>query len=157
MRVSYNGHYVAFPRLRRGSDSRHPHQSIRNLFVSDTIETKMTIPKQYLHDRVILLIASVNAFLALILCISTLIRLDTSHSSYIIQYRANLAVDAFKSGSSSELYGFVVFGLLVCAFHLLISVRVYRIHRQLAVTVLGMGTLLLVVSVIVSNALLILR
>jgi hypothetical protein len=25
MRVSYNGYYVAFPRLRRGFDSRHPH------------------------------------------------------------------------------------------------------------------------------------
>src|SRR3989344_2091982 len=24
VRVSYNGHYVAFPRLRRGFDSRHP-------------------------------------------------------------------------------------------------------------------------------------
>jgi hypothetical protein len=26
LRVSYNGYYVAFPRLRRGFDSRHPHQ-----------------------------------------------------------------------------------------------------------------------------------
>lgn len=25
MRVSYNGYYVAFPRPRRGFDSRHPH------------------------------------------------------------------------------------------------------------------------------------
>jgi hypothetical protein len=27
-RVSYNGYYVAFPRLRRGFDSRHPHHVI---------------------------------------------------------------------------------------------------------------------------------
>lgn len=26
VRVSYNGDYVAFPRLRRGFDSLHPHQ-----------------------------------------------------------------------------------------------------------------------------------
>lgn len=117
----------------------------------------MTIPKQYVHDRVILLISSVNAFLTLILCISTLVRLDTSHSSYIVQYRANLAVDAFRSGSSSELYGFVVFGLFVFGFHLLVSIRAYRIHRQLGVIVLGLGTLLLTLAVIVSNALLVLR
>lgn len=30
VRVSYNGHYVAFPRLRRGFDSRHPHQIPRS-------------------------------------------------------------------------------------------------------------------------------
>jgi len=117
----------------------------------------MIIPKQYLHDRFLLLIGSVNAFLTLLLTILVLARLDTSHSSYIVQYRANVAIDAFKSGSSTELYGFIVFGLLVFVFHLLISSRVYLIHRQLAAVVLGLGTLLLVLSLIVSNALLVLR
>ena len=117
----------------------------------------MTIPKQYLHDRLILLLASVNIFLTLLLSLLTLVRLDTGHSSYIVQYRSDAAISAFKSGSSTELLGFVVFGLLVLGVHIVISLRVYLIHRQLAVAVLGLGTLLLVLAIIVSNALLVLR
>ena len=117
----------------------------------------MTIPKQYLHDRFLLLLNSVNAFLALLLVVLVLIRLDVSHSSYIVQYRSNVAIDAFKSGSSSELYGFIAFGLAVLVFHMFVSFRVYLIHRQLAAVVLALGTLLLVLALIVSNALLVLR
>lgn len=117
----------------------------------------MTIPKQYLHDRFLLLLNSINIFLALLLTLLTVLRLDASHSSYIVQYRANVTVDAFKSGSSSELYGFIIFGFLVLAFHTIISFRIYLIHRQLAAVVLSLGTLLLVLALIVSNALLVLR
>lgn len=117
----------------------------------------MTIPKQYLHDRFLLLLNSINVFLTLLLAILTLLRLDASHSSYIVQYRANVTVDAFKSGSSSELYGFIIFGILVLVFHAVISFRVFLIHRQLAAVVLSLGTLLLVLALIVSNALLVLR
>jgi len=117
----------------------------------------MTIPKQYLHDRLILLLGSINAFLTFLLIVLTLVRVDTSHSSYIVQYRANVAIDAFKSGSSSELYGFIAFGLLVFVLHTVISLRTYLIHRHLAVIVLGLGTLLLLLTIIVSNALLVLR
>lgn len=117
----------------------------------------MTIPKQYLHDRLILLIVSVNAFLTLLLATLTFIRVDTSHSSYIVQYRSNATINAFKSGSSTELYGFILFGVLVFVFHVAISLRAFRIHRQLAAITLGLGTLLLVIAIVVSNALLVLR
>lgn len=30
-RVSYNGYYVSFPRIRRGFDSLHPHQYQRRM------------------------------------------------------------------------------------------------------------------------------
>ena len=117
----------------------------------------MTIPKQYLHDRFILLINSINAFLAILLAVLTFLRLDTTHSSYIVQYRSNATINAFRSGSSSELLSFIIFGFFVFVFHALISVRVFRIHRQLSMTALGLGSLLLVVAIIVSNALLVLR
>ena len=117
----------------------------------------MLVPKQYLHDRFLLLLGSVNAFLTLLLVVLILARLDTSHSSYIVQYRANVSVDAFRSGGSTELYSFVVFGVLVFVFHLLISFKVFLIHRQLAAVSLGLGTLLLLLAIIVSNALLVLR
>lgn len=117
----------------------------------------MTIPKQYLHDRLILLVFSVNTFLFFLLTVLTFIRLDTSHSSYIVQYRQNLAIDKFRSGSSTELYLFIVFGLLVLLFHTIISFRLFLIHRQLAVIALGLGTLLLLITIIVSYSLLSLR
>lgn len=117
----------------------------------------MIIPRHYLHDRFILLIGSINTFLTLLLALTTIFRLDTSHSSYIVQYRSNVAINEFKSGSSTELLSFVLFGVLVLAVHTVLSIRVYRVHRQLAITVLGLGTLLLVLAIIVSNALLVLR
>ncbi|HVU59883.1 MAG TPA: hypothetical protein VHC98_03535 [Candidatus Saccharimonadales bacterium] len=117
----------------------------------------MTIPKQYLRDRFILLVLSINVFLTLLLTTLTLLRLDTSHSSYIVQYRSDAAVNAFQPGSSTELLSFIGFGLIVLILHTLISLRVFLIHRQLAVVVLGLGTFLLVLATIVSNALLVLR
>src|SRR5262245_54761613 len=117
----------------------------------------MTIPKEYLHDRLVLLIGSINVFLTFLLTVLTLARLSTSHTSYIVQYRSNVPINAFKSGSSTELLSFILFGIIVLAFHSIISFRVYLIHRQLTVVVLGLGTLLLVLAIIVSNALLVLR
>jgi hypothetical protein len=117
----------------------------------------MIIPKPYLRDRLVLLIVSVNVFLMFLLAILTILRLGTGHSSYIIQYRSDVTINAFQSGSSTGLISFIIFGLLVLVFNSLISLRVYLIHRQLAVTVLGLGTLLLVLAIIVSNALLVLR
>ena len=126
---------------------------------ADAIQYSMSmiIPRHYLHDRFILLIGSINTFLTLLLALTTIFRLDTSHSSYIVQYRSNVAINEFKSGSSTELLSFVLFGVLVLAVHTVLSIRVYRVHRQLAITVLGLGTLLLVLAIIVSNALLVMR
>lgn len=117
----------------------------------------MIIPKQYLRDRVVLFIVSINVFLTFLLAGLTFLRLDTSHNSYIVQYRSNAAINAFQSGSSVELFSFVVFGVLILISYTMISLRAYVIHRQLAVTILGFATFLLIIAIIVSNALLVLR
>lgn len=117
----------------------------------------MTILQQYLHDRLVLLMGSINVFLTFLLTLLVFLRLDTSHSSYIVQYRAGAAINAFQSGTSTEIYSFIFFGLLILVSHTFISLRVYRIHRQLAAIVLGLGMLLLILAIIVSNALLVLR
>lgn len=104
-----------------------------------------------------LLLLSVNTFLTFLLAALVLLRLDASHSSYIVQYRSNAVINAFKSGSGADLVSFIAFGFLVFALNTLISLRTYLIHRQLAITVLGLGTLLLILALIVSNALLVLR
>ena len=118
----------------------------------------MAAPKKYFHDHFVLLLLSINAFLAVAGSIFILLRLSTSHgTSYIVQYRASLGIDAFKTGSVTDLIAFIAFALLVLAIHTVLSMRAYRIHRQLAITILSLGILLLVLTIIVSNALLVLR
>lgn len=119
---------------------------------------QMHIPKNYFHDRIVLLILSTNTFLALFGSILVLLRLDVGRpDGYIVQYRANLGLSAFKSGSATTLISFILFALLVLGFHFVLSLRVYEARRQFAVTILAMGLLLLLLSIIVSNALLVLR
>lgn len=118
----------------------------------------MDIPTKYFHDRLVLLLITVNAFLTLVTTVLILLRLDTSNDNgYFVQYRANLGLDAYTVGSFTALLSFILFAVFVLAFHTLVSMRVYDIRRNLAVTVLGFGTLLLGLTMIVSNALLVLR
>lgn len=118
----------------------------------------MHIPKKYFHDRFVVLFISINTFLALLNSLLVLFRLDGGGSDvYIVQYRANLGLSAFKRGGPEPLVSFVIFGLLILVLHIILSMRVYPIRRQFAVAILALGTLLLSLSIIVSNALLILR
>jgi hypothetical protein len=118
----------------------------------------MATPKKYFHDHLVLLLLSINAFLAIGGGIFLLLRLTTSHGTgYIVQYRSSLGVNAFKTGSVVELLSLVAFAALVLAAHTILSLRAYHIHRQLAIAVLALGILLLVLTVVISNALLVLR
>lgn len=118
----------------------------------------MAATKKYFHDHFVLLLLSINAFLAVAGSIFILLRLSTTHgTSYIVQYRASLGIDAFKTGGVTDLMAFIVFALVVLAINTALSMRAYRIHRQLAITILSLGILLLLLAIIISNALLILR
>jgi hypothetical protein len=118
----------------------------------------MATSKKYFHDHFVLLLLSVNAFLAVAGSIFILLRLGTSHGTgYIVQYRPSLGINAFQTGSVVELLSFVVFAALILLIHTLLSLRIYPIHRQLAITILSLGVLLLILTVIISNALLVLR
>lgn len=118
----------------------------------------MSTPKKYFHDHFVLLLLSVNIFLAIADSIFILIRLGTSHGSgYIVQYRPSLGISAYQAGSVFELYSFVGFAVVVLVIHATLSFRAYNIHRQLAIAILCLGVLLLVLTAIVSNALLVLH
>jgi len=118
----------------------------------------MPAAKSYFQDRLVLLLLSVNAFLTLLATLSVLFRMQgAGGSGYIVQYRANLGISAFKTGSSLTIVSFIGFALLVFAVHTVLSLRTYPIRRQLSVVVLGLGALLLILSIIVSTALLALR
>lgn len=118
----------------------------------------MAIPKEYFHDRLILLLLTVNSFLAVLGSLLILLRLDPGRNEgYIVQNRTNLGINAFKIGHSSDLLAFILFLIIVLVVHTSLSIKVYPIHRQFAVTILAMGLLLISLAIIVSNALLVLR
>jgi hypothetical protein len=118
----------------------------------------MATHKKYFHDHYVLLLLSINGFLALVGIIFVLLRLGSSHGGgYIVQYRPSLGVSAYETGSILQLISFTVFGALIVGINTVLSYRVYKIHRQLAITVLSLGLLLLVLNIIVSNALLLLK
>jgi hypothetical protein len=121
----------------------------------------MADTKTYFHDHLVMLLLSVNAFLAIGGSLFILLSLGSGHSNgYIVQCRdcSNpAAVNKFTNGGVAGLLSFVAFAVLVLAVHSGLSFRAYQIHRQLAVSILALGVLLLVLMIIVSNALLVLR
>src|SRR5262249_45946627 len=133
-----------------GFDSRHPHQL--HLLRSATIKP-MTTLKQYFRDRVVLLLLSANFFFALLAIFSVLLRLQGG-GGYIVQYRANLGVSAYKTGGVANLLSFILFAVLVSAIGIILSWRTYHLKRELSLLVLSLGLLLLLLCTIVSNALL---
>ncbi|HKU19231.1 MAG TPA: hypothetical protein VJP80_08290 [Candidatus Saccharimonadales bacterium] len=119
----------------------------------------MPIPKKYLHDKLILLLVSGNIFLAFISAILIFLRLNVGQGGdgYIVEYRSNLGISAFKTGSLTSILSFAVFAVVVVVIAIGLSIRTYRIRRELALAVLGTGVLLLILSTIVSNALMVLH
>lgn len=118
----------------------------------------MQVSKRYFHDRLVLLLLSTNTFLALLSGILILLRMDSSRTdNYIVQYRPSLGLSAFKTGGSATFYSFILFAVVTLVLSVLLSMRVYPFHKQFAVTILSLTVLLLVLTLIVSNALLVLR
>jgi hypothetical protein len=117
----------------------------------------MKIPKEYVHDRIVLLLLSINAVLSALTIITVALRLQgTNSEGYIVQYRANLGLNAFKVGGLGAVLSMVVFSVVVMAFHTVLSLRTFNISRSLALGILMLGTLLLALALIISNSLLIL-
>ena len=115
----------------------------------------MHIPKNYFHDRIVLLLITVNTFLTLLVGVLVVLNMDFNRpDGYIVQYRANLGLSAYKAGSSLVILSFIGFALAVMALHTLLSMKMYTHRRNFAIAMLGLGTLLLIVALFVSNALL---
>jgi hypothetical protein len=116
------------------------------------------VPKRYIHDRLVLLLLTANTFFAVLTAVWILLRLDSSrHEGYIVQYRPSLGLSAFYKGDNVGILSFAAFSMFVLAFHTLLSIKVYGIRRHLALVILGMGLLLILLSLVISNALLLLR
>jgi hypothetical protein len=119
----------------------------------------MPLPKSYLHDKLILLLLSANIFLAFLCVALTLLRLNVGQGAegYIVEYRSNLGISAFRVGGVFGLLSFAGFGALLLTITMGLSIRTYRIRRELSLSVLVAGILLLLLAIIVSNALVVLH
>ena len=117
----------------------------------------MATEKRYIHDKLILLIVSTNFFLAILSAIMLILRLGNSSPNYhIIQYRSDLGLSAFKNGTEVSLYAFIVFVWITVIVSTILSYRSYSIKRDFSIIILSLSLLLIVLSMIVSNALIVL-
>jgi hypothetical protein len=116
----------------------------------------MHIPKKYLHDKFVLLLVSINAFSAFLCVALILLRTGIGHGAndYIVQYRANLGLSAFERDSVIPILSFIFFVLATLVINVVLSIRTYQLRRTLSLTILGLGILIMLLSIIVSNALL---
>lgn len=118
----------------------------------------MDTSKKYFQDKLILLLVSSNIFLAFLCVVSIFLRIGQgAGEGYIIEYRSNLGISAFARGSIGGIISFAGLAIVIAAINIMISIRAYHIKRVLSTLILGAGILLLVLTLIVSNALLILR
>jgi hypothetical protein len=118
----------------------------------------MPVPKKYFHDRLVVLLLAINAFLVVVGAILVLFRIDSSRSAgYIIEYRANFGVGEFRTGKSLDLASFVFFQVVNIAIAVMLSMRIYNLRRHAAILLLSLAVLLSVLSIVVSNALIGLR
>lgn len=113
--------------------------------------------KEYFHDRIVLLLLTVNIFIA-ILCVATvLLRLGDFGSNYIQSYRSNLGLNAYSVGGVGQMISFALYAVLVVVGQFFVSLRFYAIRRSVAWIVMLLATLLLVLCLIIGNSLLGLR
>jgi hypothetical protein len=115
----------------------------------------MATPKRYTHDRTILLLLSVNIFLALLIAVLVILSLTGNSDRVLtIEHRPALGLDANRVGSGFDMASLVLFPLLAAVVHTVLSAKIHPIRRHLAVVVLAMGTILIMLSGIVSYYLL---
>lgn len=118
----------------------------------------MKIPAKYFHDRIVLLLITLNVFITGLMSVLILYRLDGGSSdNFIVQYRSNLGLGGYEAGGVFEFIAFIIFALIILLSHIVLSMRIYDEKRQYSLAVLSLSLILVVFSLVVSNALLAIR
>jgi hypothetical protein len=153
LRVSYNGHYVAFPRLRRGFDSLHPHH-LANI--------RYTVEKNYydkpanpqIFDRLSGAHHPCSAFDHRITERYLHRRAHRQFEGATVAYRPGYGYEGYKLGSSAELYAFAV---LAVVLFFVIPVLGFRLHargKNFPLILYFFSTIILCFNFVVAKALL---
>lgn len=120
----------------------------------------MSTQKRYFYDKLILALLSVLVFLTLALTLSVVLRLGSGQgiSDYYIEYRQgpshSARGDFSPTGDVWAMLNFIWFGVLTLGLCFGLSLRAFRIKREISVVVLSLGVLLVLLALIVSNVLL---
>lgn len=118
----------------------------------------MTIPNRYFHNRSVLLLLIINSALVLLGTVLILFRLDSgTTTNYIIEYRANYGIGEYQRGFALDMAGFIFFMLINFGISIFLSLRTFTIRKHVAVVVLAICSLINVMTIIVSSALMALR
>ena len=114
-------------------------------------------PNPYLHDRRILLVLTINTFLLLVCVIVALLPLTDASGTIISEYRSNLGLDGYKVGTMLDMVSFALFAIIVYSVQLYSSLKLYEKQKPVSLIALLLGTVILVFTLIVCNALIELR
>ena len=114
----------------------------------------MPSPKTFLHDRLILLVLSINTFLGLALIITSLLSMNNSDAGYIKEFRSDLGLDGYKAGGVADIVAFAVFAVILYVFQLMTATRMYHIRRHLSLIILLLTMIVYIFALMVINALL---
>lgn len=116
--------------------------------------------KKYLYDKLVLFLLSVLIFLTLAVVLSVLLRLGSGQgiSDYYIEYRQGPSHspggDFSPTGSVWAMLQFVWFSLITVVTATILSIKAYKIKREISVVLLSLGILLIFLALVISNVLL---
>jgi len=116
--------------------------------------------KKYVYDKLVLFLLSVLVFLMLSVIISILLRVGSGQgiSDYYIEYRQgphhSPGGDFSPTGNVWAMLNFIWFALVATITATVLSIKAYKIKREISVIVLVFGVLLVFLALIVSNVLL---
>lgn len=120
----------------------------------------MPATKKYLYDKLVLFLLSVVIFLTVAVIISVLLRVGSGQgiSDYYIEYRQgphhSPGGDFSPTGNIWAILNFVWFSLITAVTTAVLSIKAYRVKREISVVVLSFGALLVFLALIISNVLL---
>ncbi len=113
----------------------------------------MHVPKHYFHDRSILALVGANMALFVLSTLSVLLGVNPDENpTSIVAYRDATKIGQIP-GPTTDLYQFALFALIVTSATVLLSMKLYIHRRHLSVGVLGLNSLLLILTIIIFNAL----
>jgi len=125
----------------------------------------MATNKHFFQDRTMLLFVSFETFIVLLSSALILLRLNAARDKviFVSQFRSLPNAPDFAAGglgvngSVWDIVSFVVAAVGIYTFGMILAFRVYRLRRELALTVLVLTLVLLLFLLAVSNILLVIR
>lgn len=114
----------------------------------------MELPKNFLRDRVVLILVTLISILVVIGVSVVLLRFDVSKNpTTIVAYRPNISGASYQSGKPIDIYSLAIFMVVTSVAGVILSAKIYSVRHSISVFILSSTAFLLVLATIVSYAL----